>query len=402
VIGAGRWGGGLGRLAFRNAFRQPGRLLLIVGLLAAAGSTFLTAFNLPRAFDARLVEMTAGRKYALAVRLPSTTPAAAALGIVGAVPGVAGTDGFRVATATWGEAGDLAIVHTYPDQGHGRFQVIGVPPRATLIDFPLVAGRWLSGAEDEGVVLNHLARAAVPAVAVGDLVTFSAEGQTHRRRVVGFVRDLGSPATAYVAASAFADWSPETNAINLVYVGLGASAGSSPSTGASTAAAIDAALTARGVKVAQVVATETLRNAVTEHMVVLIGLLLALAALMTVVATLGLAAAMGTAVVERTREIGVMAALGATPGAIVRIIAGEGVVVGALGGVAGVLLAVPVSAGVGALVGSLAFRVSLPVVLSPIGVMAWLALVGVLAVLASGAPARRAGRLGVADALART
>lgn len=413
ALAGGQGGNGLGRLAVRNAFRQRGRLLLIVGLLAAAGSTFLTAFNLPRGFGARLAEMTAGRKYALAVRLQATTPAATALGIAEAVPGVAGIDGVRVASATWGEAGDLAVVQTYPDQGHGRFQMVGVPARVTWIDFPVVAGRWLSGADDGGVVLNHLARAAVPNVAVGDLVTFSAEGRTHRRRVVGVVRDLGSPATAYVAASAFArdGGSPETNGINLLYVGLAPAyaAGASqagakglPPSVASTAAAIEAGLTAGGVRVAQVLATETLHDAVTEHLVVLVGLLLALAALMTVVATLGLAAAMGTAVVERTRELGVMAALGATPAAIVRIIAGEGLVVGALGAGAGVLLALPVSAGVGALVGSLAFRVPLPVLLSPTGVLAWLALVAALAAIASGAPARRAGRIGVAAALART
>jgi len=406
AIAGGRGSNGLGRLAVRNAFRQRGRLLLIVGLLAAAGSTFLTAFNLPRAFGARLAEMSAGRKFALAVRLQSATPAAPALRIAGAVPGVTALDGVRVANATWGEAGDIAVVQTYPDQGHGRFQMVGVPSNTTLIDFPVAAGRWLSGADDGGVVLNHMARAAVPEAAVGDLVTFSAEGHTHRRRVVGFVRDLGSPATAYVPANAFqgAGWSPEPNAINLLYVGVAtaeAPGGPKPSV-ASIAAAIEAGLTSGGVRVAQVVATEALHDAVTEHMVVLIGLLLALAALMTVVATLGLAAAMGTAVVERTRELGVMAALGATPAAIVRIVAGEGLVVGALGGVAGVLLAVPVSAGVGALVGSLAFRVSLPIVLSPIGVLAWLTLVAVLAAVASGAPARRAGRIGVPEALART
>ena len=422
AIAAGPGGNGLGRLAVRNAFRQRGRLLLIVGLLAAAGSTFLTAFNLPHSFGARVAEMTAGRKYALAVRLQSTTPAATALRIAGAVPGVAAVDGVRVASATWGEAGDIAVVQTYPDQGHGRFQMIGVPPRTELIDFPVVAGRWLNGGDDGGVVLNHLARAAVPNVAVGELVTFSAEGHTQRRRVVGFVRDLGSPATAYVPASAFPGEgrSPATNTINLLYVGLATApgprssggspspgrsepgAGLSPASAASIAAAVEAGLGAAGVRVAQVVATETLHDAVTEHMVVLIGLLLALAALVTVVATLGLAAAMGTAVVERTRELGVMAALGATPAAIVRIVAGEGLVFGALGGVAGVLWAVPVSAGVGALVGNLAFRVPLPVVLSPAGVLVWLALVAALAAVASGAPARRAGRIGVAEALART
>jgi putative ABC transport system permease protein len=138
-----------------------------------------------------------------------------------------------------------------------------------------------------------------------------------------------------------------------------------------------------------------------DHVSVLIRMLLAMAALMVTVGMLGLASTMGSNVLERTREIGIMKTLGATPGRIARLIVGEALLIGSISWLLAVALAVPLTGLVGQTVGRLAFRVRLPLIVDVHAVLGWLVLVAVFAALATALPARRASRLTVWGALGR-
>jgi putative ABC transport system permease protein len=137
-----------------------------------------------------------------------------------------------------------------------------------------------------------------------------------------------------------------------------------------------------------------------DHVVILIRLLLAMAALMLTVAVLGLVSTMGTNVVERTREIGVMKAIGASSRQIAGLVVGEALVMALASWVVGIVLALPLTLAVGTVVGKLAFRIRLPLVLDPAAVAAWLVLLFGIAALAALLPARRAGALTIREALA--
>ncbi|HEU4631806.1 MAG TPA: ADOP family duplicated permease [Gemmatimonadaceae bacterium] len=111
-----------------------------------------------------------------------------------------------------------------------------------------------------------------------------------------------------------------------------------------------------------------------------------------VLAALGLYAAVAYAVAQRTREIGVRVAVGATTGNVVRLVLGDGVRVAVAGIAAGLALAL---AG-GPLIADLLFDVSPrdPLVLAAVGGGVLLA-----ALLASLLPARRAARVDPVTAL---
>lgn len=163
---------------------------------------------------------------------------------------------------------------------------------------------------------------------------------------------------------------------------------------------MERALDDAGLRIDISLPVEMPRTAIGEHMAVLLGLILALAAVMTVVGLLGLTAAMSTGVLERTRELGVMRVVGAAPSLVLRVILGEGVLVGALSGVVAVALAVPLSALVGTIIGTMAFRAPLPLVTSPVAVLFWMAIVVVCSAAATAVPARRTSRITVREALA--
>ncbi len=105
-------------------------------------------------------------------------------------------------------------------------------------------------------------------------------------------------------------------------------------------------------------------------------------------------------VIERTREFGIMRATGATPAVILKVIVSEGVSIGLASWVLAILLSLPLSYTIGSIVGRMAFKVPLALLMSPFAVGFWVVLVTVMAALATMIPARRASRLAVHEALA--
>jgi putative ABC transport system permease protein len=109
---------------------------------------------------------------------------------------------------------------------------------------------------------------------------------------------------------------------------------------------------------------------------------------------------MTTSVIERTREFGVMRAIGATSRIVLKNVVSEGMFIGALSWLIAIPLSLPLSSHVGNLVGSLSFRMPLPLSLSPAALGTWLVVVLVGAAAASAFPAQRASRLTIRETLA--
>jgi len=121
----------------------------------------------------------------------------------------------------------------------------------------------------------------------------------------------------------------------------------------------------------------------------------AIGAIGLVVSLFGIANTMAMAVLERTREIGIMKALGARNGDVGRLFLAEAAAIGALGGLVGLTVGALVGKGLNG-IGHLAFE--LPKDVSLFHVSMWLAAGSVLfsvlvSVVAGWLPARRAARM---------
>jgi putative ABC transport system permease protein len=125
-----------------------------------------------------------------------------------------------------------------------------------------------------------------------------------------------------------------------------------------------------------------------------------MAVMIAVVGGLGLMGTMSINVLERTREIGVMRAVGASNLDIQSIVIVEGMVIGLISWAVSILVAVPITAILCTGVGMAILQAPMPVVYGTAGIIAWLIFTLVLATIASALPARRASRLTVRDTLA--
>jgi putative ABC transport system permease protein len=127
--------------------------------------------------------------------------------------------------------------------------------------------------------------------------------------------------------------------------------------------------------------------------------LVIMAVLLAVVGGLGLTGSLGINVLERTREIGVLRAVGASNFAVRKIVLIEGMCVGVLSWILGALLSGPVGRGLSAAVIQAVMQSNLGFRYSFAGLFLWLLVVVLIGVGASLAPARRAARLTVREVL---
>jgi len=118
-----------------------------------------------------------------------------------------------------------------------------------------------------------------------------------------------------------------------------------------------------------------------------------MALLLAVVGGLGLMGTMSINVLERTREIGVLRAIGAPNQGVAQVFMREGIGIGVMSWMFSLLFAFPLSKLLSDAVGIPLMGAPLIYTFSPTGVWLWLILVVLLSAIASFIPARNASRL---------
>jgi putative ABC transport system permease protein len=385
-------------LSLRNTFRRRGRLILTLTLLSAAGAMFMTGINVQAGWSAYIDQSAADRHYDLEIRFNSPVSDERVGSILADVPGVEKSESWSLAPAALTRPSGLDIVRTYPDGGHGSFTLRSIPFDTDLIEKPLLDGRWLNADDLNAVVFNQNAAALFPDVQMGDEIQLLIEGRPKTFRVVGVIRQILSPSTAYVLPETFAGVTGQplemTNAVRMAMTYHDEAAI------LSVTREVEQAFARGKVSVKATVSEALLGDAISGHIYIFIFALMLISTVMAVVGGLGLMSSMGTSVIERTREFGIMRAIGARSRIILRNIISEGVFIGLMSWVIALPLSIPLSLGIGYMIGMLSFRAPLPFIMSPAGLGIWLAVIIIGSVAASAYPAGQAARLTVRETLA--
>ena len=376
-------------LPLRAILDRPGRLVVPVLMLGLGGATLMAALDVAAAWRGAVERDFAGRRFDLLVGFADPQPVDAVRRLLATLPGVTRVE-------CWASASGW-IVGPNGVPG-GAVTVAGPEAGSALLSPRLLAGRWLAAGDSNAAVVNQAVVRLDPRIAVGRDVTVRLGERTASFRVVGVSAELlpmplvYAPRPAVLAATRRPGDLTRSAHVVLARHGKDAEL--------AAAREIEAASAGAGMEVSGLQRMADAKEGLLDHLVIIFSVLTLSAAVVVFVAGLALASTLGLRVVQRTREIGILGAIGATPRAIAGQVGLEAAAIGIVGWLAGLLLSVPLSALLEAATGNIFFRAPLPFTVAPGAAVAWLGVV--LGLVAAGAflPMRRAARLTLREALA--
>ncbi len=378
-------------LALRNAFRQRARLLRTLIALAIGGSVLITVMTQRTSLFATLEASLAGLNYDIEAQLARSYRVERVTPLIAALPGVTRVESVLRASA----------FPVRPDGTEGEELALRALSATTDFFHPrIAAGRWLAGPGAREVVFSTNIRSKEPYLRVGDWVTLSINGRESQWRLVGLIEVFTPPtmpAQAYVDLTAF---TAEQGGVGRADTLRVATIGHDPISHAAMAAAIERQLTAAGVDLRLIRTMSDERRILEERFNLATGAISIMALIIGVVGVLGLTGTLSINVLERTREIGILRAIGASDEAIHELIVTEALTVSLLAWVMGVLLSLPMSYALAYTFGMALLNIPLIWTYSFPAIWMWLGVVLLFALVASIVPARAATRIAVREALA--
>lgn len=392
--------GGLNRtmlMAFRNIFRRKTRFFLSAGLLAIAGTIFVAGMNTRAGFQS--IPNTIANEYSwdVDIKMPEPADTDKVASIVSQVPGVTKVETWNTTQVGIQYAGEVNVTRTYPDQGHGSIGMTGIPKGTTTLNPPeVMEGRWLNDDDTDAIVLPQSIYKTLPGIKVGDKVELTIEEKITSWQVVGIVKELAAGACPCVTQTGFQAATGMENKVNMLRL----TTDNHTLDGRNAIGKnVEQALAGSKIK-SQSQAFDGLLKSADSHTDILISLILTIATVIAIVGLVGLGSTMSTNVVERTREFGIMNAIGAPASTVRMLVVYEGVFIALVSLVVALVPAALLTLGFNAGLGYLFFSAPIPFVVSPEAVLIWTGVVLIGAAFATLLPAYRASKLTVREALA--
>lgn len=375
------------QISIRNTFRRKGRLTLTLITLSLATTIFISIFSIRASLQQTLDDALNFFDYDVQVVFDQGYRVSPIQQQVENIPGVN-------AVETWGFG---SVRRIRPDDSESDSIIVYAPePDSEMLHVTIVDGRWLEEGDTNAVVINTDVLRNEDDINVGDMITLNIEGKESDFEVVGIVRGLMTGTNAFINFDYFGR---VTNSIDKAQVVLMRFDNRTPENQMELGQAIEESYRRSGFRVQQMQTIAQVRTLISGIFNVIILFLLFMALMLGIVGGLGLMGTMSINVIERTREIGVMRAIGASDGAVLRIVLLEGVIIGLMSWVIGGLLAIPASYFLTETVGTILLQASPSYVFSISGAILWLFIVMFLAGVASYIPARSASKLTIREVL---
>jgi putative ABC transport system permease protein len=308
------------------------------------------------------------------------------------VPGV-------VKVESWGY---VSARRLRPDESESEALTLFAPPAQTAMVQPeIIAGRWLLPEDENALVVSTDTLRAEKDLQVGDEITLKIVGRKTTWRIVGVVRVVGFRGGIGVAYANYPYYARVIGQMGRASSVQIVTEKHDTASQLQLKKTLEERFNAAGLRASSAgITSGQIREGNQVFFNIITALLLVMALLMAVVGGLGLMGTMSLNVLERTREIGVMRAIGASNAAVRGIILTEGVTIGLLSAIIAVVCSFPLGQALSALIGEALFQLPLSYVVSGSGIIMWLIVVVVLSLVASFLPAYHAARLTVREVLA--
>lgn len=376
-------------ISIRNTFRRRGRLMLTLFTLTMGGAIFIAVFNVRVTLHDYMNDI--GKYFRADITLDFDEPYRIREVEQFALqnPGVLSVEGWQF----------LSFELLYPNGTVAEnINVFAPPADSKLIEPILVAGRWMRPTDVRKILLSEKVLDTYPDLEPGDFISLKVNRREESWEVIGLFKFVGQEGVFGYIPLEYA--TQITNLPNRSYSFRVVTAQHDRASQDLMAEDLDRFFREAGFKVRKAESgLASLDNAL-ESLDILVTFLLIMAVLTAVVGAMGLTGTMGMNVLERTREIGIMRAIGADDRAVMRTIIAEGFVIGTLSFILAIGVSIPFTYGLSYIVSLAVFETPINVVFTYLGYAIWFGLVLILSVVASIVPARSAARLTIREVLA--
>ncbi|MDF2568993.1 MAG: acidobacterial duplicated orphan permease [Sporomusa sp.] len=379
-------------LSLRNTFRRKWRLGLTLVTLTIAGTVFMAVFSIRASLYSTLDDALDYFRYDVSVGFTQNYRATRIEHEVLKVPGVK-------AAESWGFSSGRILRDERKqseDDASKNVFILAPPVSTTMIQPKIIEGRWLVSGDESALVVNTEALKESPQLKVGSQAVIKVGSRKLRFIVVGIAKSTLTGPIVYAPYPWFTGAIQEAGGARSVQI---AAQSADPQEQSSLGRKLEEHLKKNNLRVQNVDITWEQKQRIRSQFDILTIFLLLMAVLLAVVGALGLMGTMGINVLERTREIGIMRAIGASGVAIGKVVVVEALCIGVLSWLLGAILSLPIAALLSYQVGMLFLQSPLAYSFSFLGVGIWLALSILLSIFASLMPAWKAARLSVREVL---
>ena len=384
-------------IALANMFRRKGRLTLTQLALIGAGTMFLIVMTLSTSLTHTLDTDLNRHNYDLHLGFENSQSANRVLSMIRQAPSVAEAELWYTAPAAVLKEGQRL-----QEAGVGA-EIIGIPAGSDYYQPLLIAGRWFQPSDGQVIVIskdmaddNH--------IRLGDTIALNMfELGNAEWQVIGIFQVIFSDGFAttpiYAPLEAVAAATKQYNEGTRLLV---RTAYNDPITVEAVFTQLKDLYEARNMDTNIYISGTTFqtRAEALNQFGFTTTMLLALAVIVALVGGIGLMGSLSISVVERTREIGVMRAIGARSPTIMGMFVMEGVLQGLLSWLLAALLSYVLFRPLANALGQAMFGANLDYRYDFSAVLAWLGIMLVISTLASLLPARNATRVSVRESLA--
>jgi putative ABC transport system permease protein len=378
-----------------NMFRHKGRLLLTQVVLVAAGSTFLMVMSLNSSLTLTLDNFFQRQDYESVLTFGKNQRMDRVRTFAQSVPGVEQVELRLIQGANLYVEGQLV-----KEAGIGT-NIKGIPENSDFFEPLIVAGRWFAPNDGPAVVISR-DTGKKNNINVGDIVTLNlGEMGEDEWLVIGLYEPVFAGGyytdTIYAPLETLYNRTKKYNRGSELLIRT-----------TSTEAEFTATVTknikdffeSHSMKVVDSQTQAALRATNEWSFSITTSMLLALSVIVAIVGGIALMGVLSIGVIERTKEIGVLRAIGARSPVILGMFVMEGIFQGCLSWLVSIPISFLASPSVASTLGHVMFGTTLDYQYNWSAVGVWLGIVVVISAVASLLPARSAIRISVRDSLA--
>jgi|GEM_PF-1514304 len=382
-------------ISLRNNLRSRLRVILTIATLALSGSIMLTVMNLNNSFARGVEEVQAYYVIDGTIILNSFEDSKQMESLLADVPGVKSVEGWAFTVARFIEEDNLSS---------RKIKLMGPPSDSEIFNWAVANERITDGRQirendtNAIVITNHLLN-TYPDLSVGDTIQIKVNGIPSDFEVVGIMNMAGQPADPVLIVN-YAYLNSLLHGKDRVQEICISTVEQTEAYQQQVFSNIEQKLLPMDITVFETLPGADLLQKFQTPITVLVSLLAFLAAMLTVVGTIGQSGTLNLSVLERAKEFGIMRSMGVTNGKLNAMIVLEGLLLAAIAWALAIVISLPLTITANSMLGNLLFSCPLDFRVSVPGILLWLLVAILSSCIASIMPCRKLNRMITRDVLA--